>query len=90
MNPTRTGILDVLRRMGCPVEELNPGPAGRTPADLRIRTASLTGTEISGDLIPKIIDEIPILAVAACRNPAGPWCGTPPNCVSRKPTVLPP
>jgi len=68
VNPTRTGILDVLRRMGCPVEELNPRTLqGEPRADLKIRTASLAGTEIRGGLIPKIIDEIPILAVAACR-----------------------
>jgi 3-phosphoshikimate 1-carboxyvinyltransferase len=68
VNPTRTGILDVLGRMGCPVEELNPRTLqGEPRADLRIRTARLVGTEIAGDLIPKIIDEIPILAVAACR-----------------------
>ncbi|MBN2202261.1 3-phosphoshikimate 1-carboxyvinyltransferase [bacterium] len=68
VNPTRTGILDALRRMGCPIEELNPRTLqGEPRADLRIRTASLSGTDIDGDLIPKIIDEIPVLAVAACR-----------------------
>lgn len=68
VNPTRTGILEVLRAMGCPVEELNSRTLqGEPRADLRVRTASLAGTEIRGGLIPKIIDEIPILAVAACR-----------------------
>jgi 3-phosphoshikimate 1-carboxyvinyltransferase len=68
VNPTRTGVLEVLRAMGCPVEELNPRTLhGEPRADLRVRTAELTGTEIAGDLIPKVIDEIPILAVAAAR-----------------------
>jgi 3-phosphoshikimate 1-carboxyvinyltransferase len=68
VNPTRTGVLTVLRAMGCPIEELNPRTLhGEPRADLRIRTARLHGTEIFGDMIPKVIDEIPVLAVAASQ-----------------------
>ena len=55
INPTRTGILDVLEAMGT-VEPI---------CDLRVRSSHLHGTTISGDLIPRLIDEIPVLAVAA-------------------------
>lgn len=66
VNPTRTGILDVLRAMGCSIVESNQRTANREPrADLVVRSSRLTGTEIGGDVIPKIIDEIPILAIAA-------------------------
>ncbi len=68
VNPTRTGILDVLRAMGCDVAESNPRTANREPrADLVVRSSSLRGAEIGGDLIPKIIDEIPVLAIAASQ-----------------------
>jgi 3-phosphoshikimate 1-carboxyvinyltransferase len=66
VNPTRTGILDVLRAMGCSIVEANPRTANREPrADLVVRSSGLHGTEIGGDMIPKIIDEIPVLAIAA-------------------------
>jgi 3-phosphoshikimate 1-carboxyvinyltransferase len=68
VNPTRTGILDVLRTMGCTITESNPRTANREPrADLVVRSSALSGTEITGDMIPKIIDEIPVLAIAAVR-----------------------
>lgn len=68
VNPTRTGILDVLRAMGVPVEVENPREvAGEPVADLHVRAApGLRGVEIGGDLIPRLIDEIPVLAVLAC------------------------
>jgi 3-phosphoshikimate 1-carboxyvinyltransferase len=66
VNPTRTGILDVLRAMGCSIVESNPRTANGEPrADLVVRSSGLRATEIGGDMIPKIIDEIPILAIAA-------------------------
>jgi 3-phosphoshikimate 1-carboxyvinyltransferase len=66
VNPTRTGVLDVLTRMGADIQVLNPREtAGEPVADLRIRAASLKGIEIGGDLIPRTIDEVPILCVAA-------------------------
>lgn len=66
VNPTRTGILDALALMGAEISQENQRlVAGEPVADLRIVTSSLRGCEISGDLIPRLIDEIPILAVAA-------------------------
>ncbi|BDG60629.1 3-phosphoshikimate 1-carboxyvinyltransferase [Caldinitratiruptor microaerophilus] len=68
VNPTRTGILDVLAAMGAAVELQNPREAAGEPvADLYVRSApGLRGAEIGGELIPRLIDEIPVLAVAAC------------------------
>jgi 3-phosphoshikimate 1-carboxyvinyltransferase len=66
VNPTRTGIIDALRAMGAQIDTENLHDAGGEPvADLAIRSSELSGTTLSGDLIPRIIDEIPILAVAA-------------------------
>jgi 3-phosphoshikimate 1-carboxyvinyltransferase len=65
VNPTRTGILDVLEMMGADVEINNQRVmAGEPIADLRVRYSHLKGCTIAGDLIPRLIDEIPILAVA--------------------------
>ncbi len=66
VNPTRTGLLDVLREMGAHIEVLHERLSGEEPvADLRVRSASLHGVSISSEMIPRLIDEIPILAVAA-------------------------
>lgn len=66
VNPTRTGILEVLAAMGAPIEALNPREIGGEPvADLRVRSAPLRAARISGALIPRLIDEIPILCIAA-------------------------
>jgi 3-phosphoshikimate 1-carboxyvinyltransferase len=66
INPTRTGILEVLQAMGADIEQLNPREqAGEPVADLRVRSAPLRGTTIGGSLIPRLVDEIPVLAVAA-------------------------
>lgn len=66
INLTRTGIIDVLRRMGGDIEIVAPGVVnGEAWADVRVRASRLHGVEIGGDLIPRLIDEIPILAVAA-------------------------
>lgn len=66
LNPTRTGALDVLRAMGADVEITNRRSEGSEPVgDVTVRSSQLRGTVISGDLIPRLIDEIPILAVAA-------------------------
>lgn len=69
LNPSRTGILDALQAMGAGdglqlVDERIEG--GEPVADLLVTSAQLSGTEVQGDLIPRILDEIPILAVAAC------------------------
>lgn len=67
INPTRTGVLEVLERMGANIVQENPREvAGEPVADLRVRgNTPLQACEISGDLIPRLIDEIPVLAVAA-------------------------
>jgi len=66
VNPTRTGILEVLEIMGANIVQENQRiVAGEPVADLRVRYSPLKACEISGSIIPRLIDEIPILAVAA-------------------------
>ncbi|MCL0059927.1 3-phosphoshikimate 1-carboxyvinyltransferase, partial [Dehalococcoidia bacterium] len=65
-NPTRSGIIEVLQSMGARVKIENERWEGNEPvADLLIESSSLNGTVIGGDLIPRVIDEIPAIAVAA-------------------------
>ena len=66
INPTRTGILEALQMMGADIELLNQREVtGEPVADLRVRSSQLKGITIEGDIIPRLIDEVPILAVAA-------------------------
>jgi 3-phosphoshikimate 1-carboxyvinyltransferase len=66
VNPTRTGVLDVLLSMGADIEVKNEREeSGEPVADLRVRYAPLSGVEIGGGIIPRLIDELPVLAVAA-------------------------
>jgi len=66
MNPTRTGVLDVLREMGANIQAVNQREeAGEPVADLRVRSAQLHGLTIGPDRIPQTIDEFPVLCVAA-------------------------
>ncbi len=66
VNPTRTGVIDVLRAMGARIAESNPRRAGGEPvADLRVRHGPLRGAIIEGDVVPRAIDELPVIAVAA-------------------------
>jgi len=67
VNPTRTGILEALEMMGADIQLQNQREAAGEPvADILVRYSSeLRGCTIAGDLIPRLIDEIPILAVAA-------------------------
>lgn len=67
INPTRSGILDVYRNMGADLEILSPRlEGGEETADIRVRYSRLHGTEIGGSLIPRLIDELPvIMAVSA-------------------------
>lgn len=68
VNPTRTGFLVALERMGAHVERLNLGAVGGEPvADLLVRPATLRGTEVRAAEIPTLIDEVPLLAVLASR-----------------------
>ena len=66
INPTRTGLLDVMTRMGADIQLLNRREeAGEPIADIRVKSARLRGVEVGPDLIPQTIDEFPILSVAA-------------------------
>lgn len=67
VNPTRTGILDILEAMGASVERLEERVSGGEPtADLVVRTSKLRGTAVSGSLIPRAIDELPLVAILGC------------------------
>lgn len=66
INPTRAGFLEVCRKMGADIGYLNrQSQGGEETADLLVTPKPLTGTVIEGDVIPSLIDEIPILAVMA-------------------------
>lgn len=66
VNPTRTGILDILGAMGADIERHNPRTVGGEPvADLRVRSARLRGIDVDPTLVPLAIDEFPVLFVAA-------------------------
>lgn len=66
VNPTRTGILDVLQQMGARIKVENSRVLNGEPvADLHVQSADLQGVEVGGALIPRLIDELPVLAVAA-------------------------
>ncbi len=66
VNPTRTGLLEVMNRMGADIQLLNRREeAGEPVADIRVKSSLLRGVTIGPDLIPQTIDEFPILCVAA-------------------------
>lgn len=66
LNQTRTGIIDVLKAMGADIEILREETiAGEPTGDILVRNSSLHGVNVRGEMIPRLIDEIPILAVAA-------------------------
>ena len=66
INPTRTGIIDVLKDMGADITLENVHTStGETVANITVRSSSLKGTTVGGDIIPRLIDELPIIAVAA-------------------------
>jgi 3-phosphoshikimate 1-carboxyvinyltransferase len=67
LNPTRTGFISVLQRMGASISMENiKEVSGEPVGDMIVRGGPLQATTIEGDEIPKLIDEIPILVVAAC------------------------
>lgn len=67
VNPTRTGLLRVLERMGAEIDVEPIGARGGEPlATIRARASSLSGTEVGGAEIPLTIDELPLVALAAC------------------------
>jgi 3-phosphoshikimate 1-carboxyvinyltransferase len=66
VNPTRTGLLDVLSMMGATLDVGEQRMVGEEPvADITVRSSRLRGVEVGGELIPRLIDEVPALAVAA-------------------------
>ena len=66
LNPSRTGIIDVLKMMGANIKLSNVvEEAGEPCGDIEIQSSELTGVDIEGEIIPRVIDEIPILALAA-------------------------
>ncbi|MEB3318082.1 MAG: 3-phosphoshikimate 1-carboxyvinyltransferase [Cyanobacteriota bacterium] len=68
LNPSRTGILEVLAQMGAEIEVRNPRDvAGEPVGDLHVSHGPLKAFSIGGALIPRLVDEIPVLAVAACH-----------------------
>ncbi len=67
VNPTRTGLLTILARMGAEIEIEPLGERGGEPTGrLRVRSAPLQGTDVGGAEIPLAIDELPLVALAAC------------------------
>jgi 3-phosphoshikimate 1-carboxyvinyltransferase len=67
VNPTRTGVLEALEMMGADISLENQREvAGEPVADIRVKYGPLKACRIAGDIIPRLIDEIPVLAVAAC------------------------
>ncbi|WP_029099619.1 3-phosphoshikimate 1-carboxyvinyltransferase [Brevibacillus thermoruber] len=68
INPSRTGIIDVVRAMGGRIELQNERVVNEEPvADLLVTHAELRGIEIGGEIIPRLIDEIPVIAVMATQ-----------------------
>lgn len=68
LNPTRTGILDVITRMGAQLEILSQSEAaGEVVGDIRVKYSQLKGCEISGSDIPRLIDELPVIALMATQ-----------------------
>lgn len=68
LNPTRTGIIEIMNQMGANLEIHNNAADSFEPAgDITIKTSSLRGTVIEGDVIPRLIDEIPIIALLATQ-----------------------
>ena len=67
INPTRDGIIDVIKMMGGDITFTNVNAdSGEPTADITVKTSSLKGCVIEGDIIPKLIDEIPVIAILAC------------------------
>ncbi len=68
INPTRTGIVDVLKQMGAHIVINQTNEEAMEPsAHITVRTSTLTHVEIGGEMIPRLIDEIPIIALAATQ-----------------------
>ncbi|BEV36401.1 3-phosphoshikimate 1-carboxyvinyltransferase [Synechococcus sp. M16CYN] len=67
LNPTRTGILDILDQMGAKIDVLNlRNVTGEPMGDLHVQAGSLQPFDFGGEIMPRLVDEVPILSVAAC------------------------
>jgi 3-phosphoshikimate 1-carboxyvinyltransferase len=74
LNPTRTGLLSILRRMGANIEILNPRESAAEPvADLRVFASPLRGIAVPKDLVSLAIDELPVLFIAAACAQGETW-----------------
>jgi 3-phosphoshikimate 1-carboxyvinyltransferase len=68
LNPRRTGLLDVLERMGARIAVYNRRQAGGEPAgDVEVRASELVGATVTAEEVPTLVDELPLLALAACH-----------------------
>lgn len=68
LNPTRTGIIDVMKQMGADIEILNYEiVSNEEVGDIRIKTSDLKAVTIEGEIIPRLIDELPVIAVLASQ-----------------------
>lgn len=68
LNPTRTGLLDVVKSMGADIEILNQqSVSNELVGDLRVKSSELRACEIKGEIIPRLIDELPVIAVLATQ-----------------------
>lgn len=68
LNPSRTGMLDVMKNMGCNLEITNERKiGGEELGDITVRYTPMKGVTIGGELIPKLIDEIPVIALMATQ-----------------------
>ena len=67
LNPTRTGIIEVMQNMGADLTVIEHPSNGEPVGDIIVRSSQLSGTTISGNLIPRLIDEIPIIALLATK-----------------------
>lgn len=66
LNPTRTGVIDILKKMDGNIQVSNlRGVSGEQVGDIHVRSSKLKGIDIKGDVIPRAIDELPVIAVAA-------------------------
>jgi 3-phosphoshikimate 1-carboxyvinyltransferase len=67
INPQRTGVIEILRQMGGDIQILDEREVSGEPVgDILVRSSTLKSIEIKGDVIPRAIDELPVIAVAAC------------------------
>jgi 3-phosphoshikimate 1-carboxyvinyltransferase len=74
MNPTRTGLLEILRRMDAKIEIFNRRDSGAEPvADLRVDASRLRGIRVPKELVPLAIDELPVLCIAAACAEGETW-----------------